>query len=178
MDKNYPMPWAFDKPNILKIIRVTFYSMLVLFLFDICDVFQTKIEFFKALTYYGVLILPIPLLIMEFKTNRSLSKPILRKGIPMLTIIALLYINPIRIIFNTATWKTQTVVLISEKMTDHKVEFQMKDVGALGYAKRTAEVIYFSKYFYIVWEKKYDTRNFIAHQWKRVNENVNEMGLK
>lgn len=145
---------------------------------DIFDVFQTKIGFIKAFTYYGVLILPIPLLLMEFKTNRSLSEPILRKGILMLTIIGLLFLNPLKIIFNTSTWKTQTVALVNEKMTNHKVEFQMKDLGAFGYAKRTAEVIYFSEHFYIVWAEKYDDRNFSGHKWKRVNEAINEMGLK
>ena len=162
----------------LKLIRVTFYSILVMFLLDIFDVFQTKIGFIKALTYYGVLILPIPLLLMEFKTNLSFSKSILRKGIPMLAIIGLLFLNPLRIIFNTSAWKTQTVALVNGKMTNHKVEFQMKDIGTFGYAKRKAEVIYFSEHFYIVWAKKYDERNFSGHQWKRVDEDINEMGLK
>lgn len=145
---------------------------------DIFDVFQTKIRFIKALTYYGVLILPIPVLLIEFKTNLNFSKSILRKGILMLTIIGLLFLNPRRIIFNTSTWKTQTVALVNEKMTNHKVEFQMKDIGAFGYAKRTAEVIYFSKHFYIVWAEKYDERNFSEHPLKRVNQDINEMGLK
>lgn len=162
----------------LKIIRIIFYSILILFLLDICDVFQTKIGFLKTLIYCGVLILPIPLLIMEFKTNRSLNESIVRKGLPMLTIIGLLYLNPLKVILNTTTWKTQTVELVNEKMTNHKVEFQMKDLGALGYAKRTAEVVYLSKYFYFVCAKKYDDRNFLGHQWKRVNQDVNEMGLK
>lgn len=128
--------------------------------------------------YFGVLILPIPLLIMEFNANRSLTKPMLRKGIPILTIIGLLYLNPLKLIFNTATWKTQTVELINEKMTNHKVEFQMKDLGAFGYAKRTSEVVYLSSYFYFVWAEKYDNRNFSENKWKRVNQDINEMGLK
>jgi len=161
-----------------KIIRITFYIVLSLFLLDIFDLFQTKIGFLKAVIYYGVLILPIPLLIMEFKANRNLSEPILRKLIPILTIIGLVYLNPLKILFNVTTWKTQTVELINGNKGSHKVEFQMRDIGALGYAKRNAEVYYLTKYFYLVLSENYDDRNFIGTDWKRVNQNINEIGLK
>ncbi|MDY2588512.1 hypothetical protein SNF14_14305 [Winogradskyella aquimaris] len=162
----------------LKIIRITFYIVLSLFLLDIFDLFQTKIGFLKSIIYYGILILPIPLLIMEFKANRNLSEPILRKGIPILTIIGLIYLNPLKILFLTQTWKTQTVELINENSGNHKVELQMKDIGALGYAKRNAEVYYLTKYFYFVLSENYDDRNFIGTDWKRIDENINEIGLK
>lgn len=166
------------KETMLKIIRITFYLLLFLFLLDIFNVFQTKIDFFKGLIYYGVFILPIPILILEFKINASFVESFLSKGIPIVTIIGLIYLNPLIIIFNTAVWKTQTVILVNENRTNHKVEFQMKDLGALGYAKRTSEVLYFSKYFYSVLAKKYDDRNFSSHQWKKVNQHINEIGLK
>ena len=162
----------------LKIIRITFYIVLFLFLLDIFDLFQTKIGFLKAVIYYGILISPIPLLIMEFKANRNLSETILRKAIPILTIIGIIYLNPLKILFNSATWKTQTVELINENKGNHKVEFQMKDIGALGYAKRKAEVYYLSTYFYLVLSENYDERNFIGTDWKRIDENINEMQLK
>ena len=162
----------------LKIIRITFYIVLSLFLLDIFDLFQTKIGFLKAIIYYVIFILPIPLLIMEFKTNRNLSEPILRKGIPILTIIGLIYLNPFKLIFQTQTWKTQTVELINGNKENHKVEFQMKDIGALGYAKRNAEVYYLTKHFYVVLSENYDDRNFIGTDWKRVDQNINEIRLK
>ena len=162
----------------LKIIRITFYLILFLFLLDIFNLFQTKIGFLKSLVYYGVLILPIPMLILQFKANRNLSKPILTKVITILTIIGLIYLNPLKIIFNTATWKTQTVILMNENRPNYKVEFQMKDLGALGYAKRTCKVLYLSSYFYVVFTKKYDERNFSEHSWKKVNQHINEIGLK
>jgi len=162
----------------LKIIRISFYIVLTIFLLDIFDLFQTKIGFLKAIIYYGILILPIPLLIMEFKANRNLSEPILRKVIPILTIIGLIYLNPIKLILNTQTWKTQTVELINENSRNHKVEFQMKDIGALGYTKRNSEVYYLTKYFYLVLSENYDERNFIGTDWKRIDKNTNEMKLK
>ena len=162
----------------LKSIRITFYIFLILFLLDVFDLFQTKIGFLKALIYYGVFALPIPLLIMEFKTNRNLSEPILRKGIPILTIIGLIYLNPIKILFHTQTWKTQTIELVNKNSKYNKVEFQMKDIGALGYAKRNAEVYYVTKYFYFVLSENYDERNFIGTDWKRIDKKINEIGLK
>lgn len=92
-----------------------------LFLLDIFDLFQTKIGFLKAAIYYGILTLPIPLLIMEFKANRNLSEPIIRKSIPILTIIGLIYLNPLKILFNVATWKTQTGELINENKGNIKL---------------------------------------------------------
>jgi hypothetical protein len=114
---------------------------------------------------------------MEFKANRNLSEPILRKVIPILTIIGLIYLNPSKILFHTQTWKTQTLELINENSGNHKVEFQMKDIGALGYEKRNAEVYYLTKYFYLVLSENYDERNFIGTDWKRVDEDINEIGL-
>ncbi|MUU79895.1 hypothetical protein [Winogradskyella endarachnes] len=140
--------------------------------------FQTKIGFLKAVIYYGILILPIPLLIMEFKANRNLPEPILRKLISILTIIGLVYLNPLKILFNVTTWKTQTVEQINENKGSHKVELQMRDIGALGYTKRNAEVYYLTKHFYVVLSENYDDRNFIGTDWKRVNQNINEIGLK
>lgn len=162
----------------LKVIRITFYIVLSLFLLDIFDLFQTKIEFVKAIIYYGILALPIPLLLMEFKADRKLSEPILRKGIPLLTLIGILYLNPLKLVYDNQTWKTQTVELINENYSNHKVELQMKDLGALGYLKRNAEVYYLTDYFYLVWAKEHDERNFLGHDWKRVDLNVNELGLR
>lgn len=162
----------------LKLIRITFYSILFLFLLDIFELFQTKIGFLKIVMYYGVLLLPIPLLMLELKANRNLTRSILRKGIPILTITGLLYLNPLRIILNAATWKTQTIRLIDENRTGHKVEFQMKDLGALGYSKRTCEVQYFSKYFYLIIARQFDDKNISGHKWKKENQEINEMGLK
>ena len=162
----------------LRITRIIFYIILVLFILDINEFFQTKMEWFKSLIYYEILILPIPVLIMELKANKNISDPILRKAIPILTIIGLLYLNPLNILFFSETWKTQTVELINENNANHKVELQMKDRGALGYAKRNVEVYYLTDYFYIKLSEPYDKRNFLGHKWKRINEDKNELGLR
>ena len=151
---------------------------MLLFLADVFELFQTKVGFLKALIYCGILILPIPLVLMEFKANRNLTESIFRKGIPMLLIVGLIYLNPLKILFNIATWKTQIVKLVNENNLNHKVEFQMKDIGAFGYSKRTAEVYYLTDFFYIILKKEYNERNYPKANWKRVNQHKNEIELK
>jgi hypothetical protein len=152
----------------LKIIRITFYVILLLFLLDIFDLFQTKLIFFKAFVNYGVLFLPILVLILEFKA-KNIAEPILRKAIPILTIVGLIYLNPLKVLFHIQPWRTQSVELINKNSKNHKVEFQKKDMGALGYAKRNAEVYYITKHFYFVLSEDYDDRNFIGTKWKIID---------
>ncbi len=161
-----------------KIIRITFYIVLFLFLLDIFDVFQTKIGLLKAIIYYMVFALPVPLLIIEFKADKHVLESFLRIAIPILTIIGLIYLHPMKILFNASAWKTQTVYQIDKNRENHKVEFQMKDMGALGYVKRNVEVYYLTDYFYVVLAERYDYSRFLDVEWKSVDQNINEMGLK
>lgn len=154
----------------LKITRILFYCILVLFLLDIYDIIQTKIDFFKVIIYYGILILPISLLVIEIYLNRSFRKHIIIKTILICTIIGLLYINPLNIIYNISTWKTQTVEYVDKNWMNHKVEIQMKDMGAFGYANRKVEIVYLSNYFYFICTKKFDDHNFTKYKWKMLNK--------
>ena len=115
----------------LKIIRIVFYLVLFFFILDIFNYFQTKLSFFKTLIYYSVFLFPIPLLVMEFKAKQGIAEPILRKAIPVVTIIGLVYLNPLKILFHAQPWRTQSVELINKNSKNHKVEFQKKDIGAL-----------------------------------------------
>lgn len=151
----------------LKIIRVFFYIILLFFIGDVFDLFQSKISSFKSFIYFSVLLLPIPLLIMELRAK--CSEPVLRNTIPILTIIGLLYVNPLKILFHSQPWETQKVILVNENYDNHKVEMQSKDIGALGYVKRNSEVYYITQYFYIVLSEDYDDRNFIGTNWKRID---------
>jgi hypothetical protein len=142
------------KINIVKIIQGTFYIVLFLFLLDIFNLFQTKIRVLKALLYFGVMLLPIVVLILEFKANRSLTKGFFRKITPLFVIIGILFLNPIRLLFHMQPWKTQTVKQIINNNRNHKIESQLKDIGALGYAKRTVEVYDITPYFYVILSKQ------------------------
>ena len=52
----------------------------------------------------------------------------------------------------------------------------MQDVGALGYNKRTVEVIYLTDLFMIVIPVEKDIHERI--EWIKVDQEINELGLK
>jgi hypothetical protein len=54
----------------------------------------------------------------------------------------------------------------------------MQDVGALGYNRRTVEVLYLTNYFMVISEvpNKVDLR--YEYEWVKVDKAVNELGLK
>jgi hypothetical protein len=93
-----------------------------------------------------------------------------------LTLIGILIIGPLRIAFSSTAWKTQTVIYQNGHLNFKKVEFQMQDVGALGYNKRTVEVIYLTDLFMIVIPVEKDIHERI--EWIKVDQEINELGLK
>lgn len=56
-----------------------------------------------------------------------------------------------------------------------KVEFQMQDIGALGYNKRTVEVIYLTPLFMLTSEVPKDIDKRV--EWIKVEKDVNELKL-
>jgi len=56
------------------------------------------------------------------------------------------------------------------------VEFQIQDIGAMGYNKRTVEVLYLTPFFMITSEVPKDIEKKI--EWIKVNKNSNEARLK
>ena len=96
--------------------------------------------------------------------------------VPILTIIGILIIGPTKIAFSSSSWKTQKIIYQNGHLNFKKVEFQMQDVGAFGYNKRTVEVTYLTNLFMIVspLEKDIDKRV----EWVKVDKEVNELGLK
>lgn len=59
-------------------------------------------------------------------------------------------IGPIRLIFSSTVWKTKTVLYQNKYNAKKTIEFQRRDVGALGYRKRTVEVHNFTNLFMVV----------------------------
>jgi hypothetical protein len=79
-------------------------------------------------------------------------------------------------IFSSSAWRTQTILYQNQHLSFKKVEFQMQDMGALGYNYRTVEVLYLSNLFMF-------TRNAPNHPdedptWAKVCLDINEIELK
>jgi hypothetical protein len=93
--------------------------------------------------------------------------------LPILTFIEILNFGILRTIFCSSSWKTQTIIYQNILDESKKVEFQMLDKGAFGYRRRTIEVNYITNWFFISKEK-----GIYNSDWKKVNLEVNELGLK
>lgn len=72
-------------------------------------------------------------------------------------------------------YKTQTILYRNIEDPDLTIEFQMKDVGGRGYLKRVVQV---DPGFF--WDRAtgVDLEAVDQSKWRRVDEDVNEHGLK
>ncbi|UOQ70523.1 hypothetical protein [Hymenobacter cellulosilyticus] len=72
-------------------------------------------------------------------------------------------------------WQTQSIDYVNRESSNTVIEFQMKDVGALGYRRRTVEKIRLLPG--INWMKEVDSGKVDTLLWKPVHLDVNELGL-
>ncbi len=81
-----------------------------------------------------------------------------------------------KFLFSTGVWRTQTILYQNGHLSYKTVEFQMQDVGALGYNKRTVEVFYLTPLFMITSEVPTGIDKRV--EWVKVDKDVNELELK
>ncbi len=146
--------------------------LLVFFLLDFNSLFEIKNQWFKFIVYYGSLIFSLIALI----NTLFLSKTIVKFIVPVFCVLVILFLNPVRIIFKSSSWKTQKIIYKNGHLSFKNVEFQMRDKGALGYEKRIVEVIYITKLFMITNPVEKNIENKV--EWIKVDEEINELGLK
>ena len=96
--------------------------------------------------------------------------------LPVLTLIGIFIIRPQKIIFSSSSWKTQKVIYQNGHLSFKKVEFQMQDIGALGYNKRTVEATYLTDLFMIISPVENDIEERV--EWIKVDKEINELGIK
>lgn len=72
-------------------------------------------------------------------------------------------------------YKTQTILYRHVDNPDVVIELQMKDIGARGYLRRTVRVAPG-----LLWDsvEEVDLQSIDSNEWRRVDEYVNEHGLK
>jgi hypothetical protein len=81
-----------------------------------------------------------------------------------------------KILFHSGAWRTQTILYQNSHLSFKTVEFQMQDIGALGYNRRTVEVTYLSPLFMITNEVPSNIDKRV--EWVKIDKDVNELGLK
>lgn len=138
--------------------------------------FDIKNQFLKSFVYFGFLIGTPTILLWNLYSIKIKSKRIIGTVYPTIFLIFIIIVNPIEIIFSSGVWRTQTILYQNGHLSFNKVEFQMQDIGALGYNKRTVEVIYLTPLIMLTREVPNDIDKRV--EWIKVERDVNELGLK
>nr|WP_299205896.1 hypothetical protein [uncultured Brumimicrobium sp.] len=73
-------------------------------------------------------------------------------------------------------FKTQAILYRQIGYPNNRIEYVWEDLGAFGYNKTYQKVIPITPLF--EWRINTDPSNLDKSSWKKVNENVNELGLK
>ena len=138
--------------------------------------FDIKSQSIKSFVYFGLLIgIPLTLvwnfLVIKTKTNRVIGTVF-----PTIILTLILVVGPMKILFSKGAWRTQTILYQNGHLSFKTVEFQIQDVGALGYNKRTVDVFYLTPLFMITSEVPKDIDKRV--EWVKVDKDVNELGLK
>ncbi len=164
------------KKYLTKVFNYTFGIIISLFILSNWTSFEVKNQLIKSFIYFGIIFMPPLILIWNLIIIKRLKYKLLSLILPMIGIAIVVKYDALNILFSSGSWKTQTIVYENKSDNSKRVEFQMQNVGALGYNKRTVEVNYITGLFMIIKpvEKDIDENE----NWKKVNKDVNEHELK
>lgn len=138
--------------------------------------FDIKSQGIKSFVYFWAVVGTAFTLILNLLTIKIKTKRIIWTAFPTIVLGFILVIGPMKIMFSTDAWRTQTILYQNGHLSSKTIEFQMQDVGALGYNKRTVEVFYLTPLFIIISEAPNDIEKRV--EWVKVDKDVNELGLK
>lgn len=161
--------------RITKILNIVYYLTVLLLLLDSLTSFNIKNQALKSFVYFGVLIGTFLILVWNLLLVKTKTQKIIWATIPTLMLTIVLFIGPMKILFSIGAWRTQTILYQNDHISFKKVEFQMQDVGALGYNDRTVEVLYLTPLFIISSKVPSDIEKKV--EWKKIDKDVNELGL-
>ncbi|NVK73282.1 MAG: hypothetical protein HWE24_07370 [Oceanospirillaceae bacterium] len=153
-----------------------FILTILLFVLDTQTPIDIKSQPIKSFTYYGFLVLTPIVLFWNLWVFKSLKSKLLGSALPVLAAVWIYIIGPMKIVFSSSAWRTQKVIYQNEHLSSKKIEFQMQDVGAFGYNRRTVEVTYLTDLFMIVRPAEIDVDE--NDDWVRIDQEVNELELK
>lgn len=164
------------KTKLLKIVKVLYILIIALFLLDHLDSFDIKSQGIKSFIYYSTLLITPLLFIYYLIQVISKQRHVFIALLVGLVMVSIIIIGPMKIIFSSSSWKTQNIVYKHGHLNFKTVEYQMQDIGAFGYNKRTVEVLYLTPWFTIISPVINDIDKRV--EWIRVDEDINELGLK
>ncbi len=159
-----------------KILNIFYCITVLLYIIDSLTAVDIKVQFFKTFIYWGFLIETPILLFWNLLIIKSKKKRLIGTIYPIFILTYILAINPCSILSNKETWKTQNIIYQNTHFKSKRIEFQMQDIGALGYNKRTVEVFYLTPLFTISRQVPSNIDNKV--EWEKVDIEVNELKIK
>ncbi|MDQ8012727.1 MAG: hypothetical protein REI96_09790 [Flavobacterium nitrogenifigens] len=132
----------------------------------------SEIDINNPKLYYSLLIISTSFFIsiLNIFSNKKYQK--------IKTIVTIINIIVIFALYHTFSnfWKTQTIEYQNIENTNKTIDFEMKDIGALGYNRRLIEKTKILPGIDLV--KEIDTNKIDLKKWKKVVIDVNELNLK
>ncbi len=159
-----------------KILNIIYVLTVVLFLLDSLTSFDIKSQPLKSVVYFGLLIGTPLTLIWNAIVLKTRNRKIIWTILPTAVLTMILIVGPMKFLFSIGAWQTQTILYQNGHFSFKTVEFQMQDIGALGYNKRSVEVFYLTPLFMITNEIPNDIDKRV--EWVKVDKDVNELELK
>jgi hypothetical protein len=159
--------------------NIIYILMVVLFVLDIFSILEIKGESLKLFIHFGS-ILTTPIIVIYNLFIRKSRRWNIWIGIISLSVVISFAIvlskrSFLGYLFSMASWNTQTVLYEHECFGSKRIEFQMQDIGALGYNKRYVSVTYITNWFMIATE--IDPDESIEGEWIKVDKHVNELDI-
>lgn len=155
------------------IFNSAYILIVFLFLFDDLTNFDIKNQFLKSFIYVGFLIGTPTILLLNLFSIKTTTKRIIGAIYPTVFLVLIFVVGPTTILFSKGAWRTQTILYQNGHLRFKTIEFQMQDLGALGYNKRTVEVLYLTPLFIISNEVPSDIDKHV--EWIKVDKDVNEL---
>ncbi|WMW77472.1 hypothetical protein RF683_08240 [Flavobacterium sp. 20NA77.7] len=143
------------------------------YLLDKNEILEIKQQGFKSFVCLGLIPLSFFSILFSFFSFKKMSTRFIVSLLPTIAIIQILSFGIVRTVFVSSAWKTQHIYYQNKFDSSKKVEYQMMDIGAFGYRRRTVEVNYITDWFFI--SKEVGIYN---SDWKKVTIEVNELKLK
>lgn len=155
------------------LIFAIFVFCYFFYLLDKNEILEIKQQSFKSFVYLGLIPLSFFSILFSFFSFKKMSTRFILSLLPTIAIIQILSFGIVRTVFVSSAWKTQYIVYQNKFDSSKKVEYQMMDIGAFGYRRRTVEVNYITDWFFISKEK-----GIYNSDWKKATIEINELGLK
>ena len=172
----------------MKTIKVLTLSVFVICLFlfylNLINKFIFKKNYLQ-LIFHSIFLFNIALIIIwNYKYLRNCKNHFKKSAsVLFMTILILLFLlGTIIMIFGHSQWKTQEKIAKSRNKRNYYIEFQMQDIGILGYRSRIVTAFYITKD--IIVTKKIESEYWNIHDylhdennWEIIDMEINEMGF-